>query len=349
MKRKIINSVLLILVAAISLVEVSTITAQNFVSNVSKKGTVAAPFLNISQGAKASGMGSAFVAVADDPSAIFWNPAGLAKLSGGSAIFDHTNWIADINYNYFAIAYNVGSAGTLGVSFLSSNVEDMKVRTIQDPEGTGETFSVSDVMVSVAYAISLTDNFSIGFNPKFINQKIWRTNATAFGIDMGVQYITPFDGIVLAMSISNFGTKMKLDGTSTLVLYDPDKNSTGNNDRIPAYLQTDEWELPLLFRVGLAYQPVRTQMHKVTIAVDALHPSDNYESVNVGGEYTFNDMFSLRAGYKSMFLKDSEESFTLGAGVKQMFFGNVSVKIDYSYGDFGRLKNVQKFSVGINF
>jgi hypothetical protein len=349
MKRKIINLVYLVLIAALTLADVSTVTAQNFVSDVSKKGTTAAQFLSINQGARASGMGGAYVAVADDPTAIYWNPAGLAKVPGGAVVFDHSSWIADIGYNYVAASYNIGTYGTLGISFISSNVEDMKVRTIADPEGTGETFSVSDVMFSVAYAINLTDNFAIGFNPKFINQKIWRTNATAFAVDMGVQYITPFDGIVLAMSISNFGTKMKLDGTSALVLYDPDKNSTGNNDRIPAYLQTDEWELPLNFRVGLSYRPINTEMHKFLVAVDAMHPSDNYESINVGGEYTFNDMFFLRAGYKSLFLKDSEESYTFGAGVQQRFIGNVSMKVDYSYGDFGRLKNVQKFSVGITF
>lgn len=52
----------------------------NFETNVSKRGTVAAPFLTISQGARATAMGSAFVAIADDPSAVYWNPAGIARL-----------------------------------------------------------------------------------------------------------------------------------------------------------------------------------------------------------------------------------------------------------------------------
>jgi long-subunit fatty acid transport protein len=340
---KSINIILTILFTSV------LIQAQTFVSNVSKRGTSAAPFLSISQGARASSMGSAFVAVADDPSAVFWNPAGIANIPGGAVIFDHTNWIADINYNFLAATYNLGDFGAVGVSFLSSAIEDMAVRTINDPEGTGETYSVTDAMFSISYAINLTDNFSIGFNPKFIMQNIWRTSASAFAIDMGVLYRTPFDGIMLAMSISNFGTKMKLEGNSTLVLYDPDENSTGNNGQIPAYLQTDEWELPLNFRVGLSYEPIKTEMHNVTLAVDAMHPSDDYESVNVGAEYGFNKTFFIRGGYKSLFLKDSEESFTAGAGIQQKLFGNVVIKIDYSYGDFGRLNNVQKFSVGVNF
>ncbi|MEG8946380.1 PorV/PorQ family protein [Rosettibacter firmus] len=325
------------------------INGQRFVSNVSKRGTSAAPFLSISQGARASGMGSAFVALADDQSAIYWNPAGLAKLPGVGILFDHTRWIADINYNFFAASYNLGNFGTVGVSFITSAMDEMKVTTIEEPEGTGETFSVSDAMFSLAYAINLTDNFAIGFNPKFVMQKIWKMTATAIAIDMGVQYVTPFDGAILAMSISNFGTKMKLDGNTALVLVDLDPYSTGNNGQIPAYLQTEGWELPLNFRVGIAYKPIDSQMHKLNLAIDAMHPSDNYESVNAGIEYIFNDMFSLRCGYKSLFLKDSEESLTFGFGLKQLFLGNVAIKVDYSYGSFGRLTNVQKFSLGITF
>jgi opacity protein-like surface antigen len=166
---------------------------------------------------------------------------------------------------------------------------------------------------------------------------------------LGVQYVTPFDGMILGMSISNFGTKMQLEGNSALILYDPDPSSTGNNGNIPAYLQTDAWELPLNFRVGVAYEPVKVDQHSVVVALDALHLSDNYESVNFGGEYTFDDFFSLRAGYKSMFLKESEEAFSFGAGVKQFLMGNVAIQFDYAYQDFGRLNNIQKFSLSITF
>ena len=84
-------------------------------------------------------------------------------------------------------------------------------------------------------------------------------------------------------------------------------------------------------------------------AVDASHPNDNYESINLGGEYVFNDRFSVRGGYKSLFLDESEETFTLGAGLRQLLVGNVSIRVDYMYGDFGRLKEIQKFSIGVNF
>jgi long-subunit fatty acid transport protein len=343
MKTKILNTVILLLAIATSLL------GQSYVTDVSKRGTTAATFLSIGQGTRATGMGSAFVAIANDPSALYWNPAGITKINGVGFTVDHTVWIADIHYNFLGLTYSLGDYGTLGMSLTSSSIGDMKVTTIEQPEGTGETFTASDIAFSIAWAIQLTEDFSIGFNPKVIYQSIWKTSATAFAIDLGVQYVTPFDGMVLGMSISNFGTPMKLDGNSTLVLYDPDENTSGNNGNIPAYLQTDSWQLPLNFQVGVAYEPLKIDQHKFTIALDALHLSDNYESVNLGGEYTFDDFFSVRGGYKSMFLQDSEESFSIGAGIKQYFLGNIAIQFDYAYQDFGRLSNIQKFSLSINF
>ena len=341
MKNKIFNILVILMMLTTSLF------AQG--DGVSKKGTTAATFLSIGMGTRAIGMGSAYVALADEPSALYWNPAGIAKVPNAGFIVDHTQWIADVEYNFLALTYSLGDFGTIGASFTTSNIGEMKVTTIESPEGTGETFTATDAAFSLAWAIQLTENFAIGINPKFVYQSIWQTSASAIAIDLGVQYVTPFDGMILGMSISNFGTKMKLEGNSLLVLYDPDQYSTGNNGNIPADLQTDSWELPVNFRVGVAYEPLKIEQHRILVAVDALHVSDNYESVNIGGEYTFNNFFSIRGGYKSLFLQDSEESFSLGAGIKQLLLGNVAVQFDYAYQDFGRLSNIQKFSVLITF
>ena len=334
---------------ALLLISSTAFCQSSFISDVSKRGTTAAPFLEIGQGARATAMGSAFVAIANDESAFYWNPAGLAKLDGIGIMFDHTNWLADVGYNFLAASYNLGGLGTVGLSFTSSSYGDMKVTTVDNPNGTGQIFTASDIAFSVGYGINLTDNFSIGFNPKVIYQSIWEASATGFAVDMGVLYKTPFDGIVLGMSISNFGTKMQMQGGSLLVTYDPDPTTIGNNGNIPAYLGTDSWSLPLNFRVGLAYSPISTDMHKFTIDVDALHPSDNYESVNVGAEYVFDNIVSIRGGYKSLFLSSSEESYTLGFGLKKVLMGNVAMELDYAYQDFGRLGYIQKFTVGIGF
>ena len=322
--------------------------AQGFISNVSKRGTSAAPFLSISQGARATAMGSAFVAVADDWSALYWNPAGIASTDNG-VLFDHTDWFADLAYNYFAGSYSLGSIGTLGMSLTSSSISDMPVTTVAQPDGTGELYNVSDVAFSIAYAIKLTDNFAIGFNPKLIYQRIWKMSANALAIDMGVKYNTPFPGVILGMAISNLGQKMQMTGGNSVVLYDSDPSSTGNNGRIPANLATEEWSLPLTFRVGVAYQTTLGELNKIILAVDALHPSDDYESMNVGAEYTFDNFVSFRGGYKALFLTDSEETFAHGVGVQQHLLGNITLKADYCYQNFGRLKNAQKFSIAMTF
>jgi long-subunit fatty acid transport protein len=336
------------LVAAL-LLSTACATAQEQAVNVSKRGTSAAPFLTIQQGARATAMGGEFVALASDPSAMFWNPAGIGRLDGIQVMFDHTLWIADIHYNFLAASFSIGDLGAVGVSVTASAIDEMNVTTVAEPNGTGQIFNVQDVAASVAVALNLTENFSIGFNPKFINQSIWEASASAFAIDMGILYRTPFEGFTLGMSIQNFGPKMKMDGQSLLVLYDGNLESTGNNGRIPATLETDEWALPLYFRVGLGWTPPLGELHRLNVEADAVVPSDNYQSVNVGAEYVFNDMFAVRAGYKALFLEESEESFTLGAGVQHRFVGNLGIKVDYAYQDFGRLANAQKITVGMTF
>lgn len=318
-------------------------------SGVSKRGTTAAPFLSIAQGARALGMGGAYVAVANDPSAMYWNPSGIADLQGFHFVVDHTNWIADVSYDYIGATIGLGTLGGLGVNLTASNIADMKVTTVDQQDGTGEVFGVSDLAVGLTYAMKLTDQFAIGFNPKYVYQKIWKMSATAFALDIGVKYQTPFEGITLGMAITNFGSKMRMEGNNALVLYNQDPGNTGINTRIPADLTTDEWDLPLNFRVGIAYAASLGSANKITLAVDAAHPSDNYESVNVGGEYVFEDVLYFRGGMKSMFLKDSEESFTLGVGFKQLLLGNLAFNVDYAYQDLSRLKNVQKFTIGVSF
>jgi len=342
MNRMIINILLVFIFTAFS------INAQD-IDNVSKRGTTAAQFLKVSQGARATGMGSAFVAVSDDVSSMFWNVAGIARQKNNSVIFDHTQWIADLGYNFIAGSFNLGDYGTIGLSFTGSNYGEMKVTTIDEPNGTGAVFGVNDATFSLAWAMNLTQEFSIGLAPKVISQSIWNTSGTSFAIDMGILYDTPLDGLTIGMSITNLGTKLQLSGTTDVVLIDQDPETTGNNDRIPGEYSTGAWSLPLTYVLGLSYSVINTGMHKFIVDVDARHPNDNYESVNVGGEYVFNDVLALRAGYKSMFLEDSQESFALGAGFKQKILGNIAFYIDYAYQDFGILTAVHKVSIGIDF
>ncbi len=317
--------------------------------NVSKRGTTPMSFLEIGMGARAVGMGSSFVAVADDPSAMFWNPAGILKLEGTQIMFEHNYWFAGISLNYFAATKNLGEYGAIGFSVTNSDVGDIEVTTVERPEGDGQTFTQRDFALSVTYAIQFTDKFLIGFNPKLVRETLWNTSATGIAIDIGILYETPFDGFSLGMAITNFGTKVKLEGNTTQVLYDPDIYTGGNNSRIPVNLSTDEFEMPLNYRVGISYKYLMDDNSKLVANIEAAHPNSNYESVNLGTEYSFHDFLYLRGGYESLFLDNSEKGMSLGAGIKYLVIGNLWTTFNYSYSDFGRLNNVQRVSINLNF
>ena len=320
-----------------------------FVSNVSKVGITAATFLEIEVGARAIGMGCAFVAVANDATAIFWNPAGLSRISKSEATLIHTNWLVGTNFDFVGVVVPMGYLGSIAVNVISLSTDEMEVRTVQRPEGTGEKFSYGDLSAGLSYAKNLTDRFSIGVNAKYISQRIWHMKAKGVAFDIGTLFKTRFNGLMIGMSISNFGASMKMEGKDVFVNYDEAPQFGGSNDRIPASKLTDKFPLPLLFRVGVAMDILKSGSSRLTIAADAGHPNDNTEYINMGMEYVFNKNIALRVGYKNLFTLDTEEGFTAGFGTKLKLAGGVALKIDYAYQDFGRLQNAQLFSLGLEF
>jgi hypothetical protein len=316
---------------------------------VTKTGTTAAKFLNADVGARAMGMGSAYVSVTDDATSMYWNPAGLARVKENEAVFSHSKWIADIQMNYAGMAVKMGNLGNIGISGQYETMDEMERTTILEPDGTGEMFNAGSYAFGLSYARNLTSRFSIGITAKFINEWIYHSTANGAALDIGTLFDTQFYGMKIGMSITNYGTKMRMGGRDMQTQKDPDPTVSGNNENIPAYLKTDAFDLPLLFRVGVSMNVLQgSDAHSLIVAVDALHPNDNYESLNVGCEYMFRKIFSIRAGYKSLFAKDSEEGLSVGGGL-QYPLGGIRLTIDYAYHDFGRLKDIQKFTIGLGF
>jgi hypothetical protein len=317
--------------------------------DISKSGTTAAQFLKIGIGSRAIGMGSAFAATANDASAIYWNPAGLAVSKQNEAMFNHTNWIADVGVDFAAASLNLDGFGTVGAFVtVMKSIDGMMVRSIEKPEGTGELFDAGSMAIGLSFARFLTEDFSIGFNAKYIREYIWHESAVGFAIDAGVLYkIDVLNELRLAGSISNFGTKMQLDGRDILEIKQVGEQGQGN--LIDTKIELDHWELPLTFRVGVAADLVKTEDMRLTTAIDAVHPNDHTEYVNTGFEYAWNELIFARAGYASLFEKDSEKGLTLGVGLNYRLIQAIRIVFDYAYQDFGRLEEVHYFTFGIKF
>lgn len=320
-----------------------------FSQGVTKVGITASPFLLIDPTPRATAMGSAYVSVANDVSAMYWNPAGIASIPSFDAMFVNSMWLAEMPFNFAAVAMSMGDAGTVGISTVFLNSGKMERTTVTSPDGTGEFFDAGDYAIGLSYARYLTDQFSIGFNAKYISQRIYHCNATGFALDIGVLFDTKFSGLKLGMSISNFGTKMRLDGRDLIVPVDVDPASSGNNPSVNALLQTMEYDLPLFFRFGLSMDILKGLYNSnLILSVDALHPNDDVEYINIGGEYSFSNIVFLRAGWKELFKKDSDQSVTFGAGLKYDFGGTI-VYCDFSYLYFHRLGDRKMFSIGLGF
>lgn len=325
--------------------------AQAAGSNVSKAGTTAATFLEVGVGASAMGMGGAYVSVAENATALYWNAAQIVSLSQIGVALVHTNWIADTKFDYAGLVVPLGDFGTLGFSITSLSMPDMKVRSIELPEGTGEFFSAGDMAGSITYARRLTERFAIGLTAKYIQQNIWHESASAFAIDVGTSFKTDLaGGMTIGATLSNFGTSMKMSGRDTRTFIRLDKTKLGSNERIPTNIEFDSWDLPLLFQIGVSTRIVDNNQYRWTVAVDALHPSDNYESLNAGTQVVFFEILAVRAGYRSLFLNDAEGGASFGFGVMAPeFIGNMSVGFDYAFQDMGRLKSVHVFTIDLRF
>jgi len=324
-------------------------TMQMFSQDISKAGITAAQFLKIGVGPRAIGMGAAFTATASDLSAIYWNPAGLAETSSNQVFFNHTNWVADVTNDFAAISSNIEGFGTIGAFItVSKSIEGELVRTNEQPEGTGELFDAGGIAIGLSFARNLTENFSIGFNAKYIQESIWHMKAEGFAFDMGVLYkIKVLNELRLAASVANFGPKMELDGRDILEIKSVGEGSQGN--LINTKIELGKYDLPLLFRVGVASDVVKENSYRVTFALDAVHPNDHTEYLNLGTEFAWNEILFARAGLKSLFEKETEQGLTLGVGLNYKLVDVVNVMIDYAYQDFGRMKNVHYLSLGFKF
>jgi hypothetical protein len=324
-------------------------------------GTTTASFLEFGYGSAGIAMGDACVSTVNDVSAIYWNPAGLAFMSQSEAQFVHQPWLVDINSTFAGVGAVLPGLGTIALGFIHVGYGDMQVTTMDMQEGTGELFSVDDYAISLGFARRLTNWFSFGAAVKYITSSIWHMEASAFALDMGVIVKTPFfapsddrnGGLRVGMSISNYGSRMQYDGQDLTNPIDILPNEGGNFKDTPGKFDLTEWELPLIFRIGISYDYHIMNNHIITLSTDALHPNNTAEYINFGAQYALTEpsfgKFFLRGGYNKLLLPDSQFGLTLGAGFEKHFLDNLGIRFDYAYREVGVLGKVNSYTIGLLF
>jgi len=313
----------------------------------SKTGTTVGLSMLIEPSARAAAMGNAGVTTWQEAQSAFYNPGALGHLPGSDVQFTHSQWLAEITFNYAAAAIRMGSANTLFLTVMALNSGEIDVRTVDQPLGTGERYTANDLAFGLGYSRRITDRFSAGMQVKYWQQTIWHSSANAVALDFGVMYHLPF-GTYLGASIANFGTRASFAGRDLVVRYDQDEDVSGDNSNLNANLDTEDWPLPIFFRVGLGMPFSMGSNSQLLLVVDAFQPSDNTEAVSLGAEWTFMELLSLRAGYQNLFQEDNDFGLTLGGGLQYATSG-YGLRFDYAWAEHLTIGSTQRFTFGFSF
>jgi hypothetical protein len=293
-----------------------------------RAGTSTAVFLKIGVGARATAMGESFVSVANDATALFYNPAGITQFPETEIVLSHANWIADIKHQFLGAVYHLSADDALGLSVTSLHTDDMPVTTEVQPSGTGDFFRYSDLAIGVTYARRMTNQFSFGATLRYIDETLAEIHTRGLVVDFGTYYWTGLGTSRFSAVVTNFGNQLSPSGTA---------HPWGSG----AVSKFQEFPPPTIFKFGFAFDPVKDETNILTMSAQLNHPNDNSENLAFGAEYGWSNFLFLRGGYK---LNLEEEGLTLGAGVCAPL-GFASVIVDYSYASFTTLGAVHRVSV----
>ncbi len=262
----------------------------------------ASDIFQVGAGARAMAMGSAFTGLADDASAPYYNPAGLAFLDEHQVMAMHAPLMMDTNLNYIASAHPLGDKwGSLALSDVLLLSNKFETRDAGN-KLTGSDEELRNNVIFASYAHKLPKNLAAGLNLKIIQQKIAGYSGTTMGLDLGFIY-RPSSLFSLGVALENFNSpSMTLDTSADQ--YRPVK------------------------KAGVASEVFK---EKVTLTVDAFQVAQENTQYAAGIEYTASKLFQFRAGY------NGNRSYTFGLGVKINPF-----RVDYAFSntDIGAFNKV---------
>lgn len=298
--------------------------------DASRKGTAGAEQLLVPVGARSIATAGAFVSNVLGVESIYYNPAGLDKMTGSEAQFSYMNYFADINVSYFAIGTSL-DIGSFALSYKSFDFGEIPITDFANPDGTGQTFSPNYWTMGLTYSNSITDRVAAGVTFKLINEEIMNTSATGAAIDFGVQYKFN-DNLSLGASVKNIGGNMTYTGED-LKLKTEIPNTAYSSGNGTFEIDTEEFQIPSYFELSLAYNLMMDENNNVLIG-GTFRNNNNFEDLGkIGLEYNFSNTLFIRGGYTAQ-LENSDESiynFTVGAGINYEMVDGINIKFDYAF------------------
>jgi hypothetical protein len=307
-------------------------------ATVNKVGSSSALFLKIGMDSRGVAMGEAYSASVMGAPSVFSNPAGLAALGGQEVFVSDAEWLADIRLIGGVYAFKYRELGTFAFSVLTADYGEMPLVSEHTSDEASGTFTARDIAVGFTYAKKWTDMLYVGGTFKYIDQSIYDYSARGIAFDFGTVYHTGFNTLRLAMATTNFGPDLTYDGSYV------DKYYIGTS-HIEEQRLFGSNDLPLNFRLGIAYDFELGSDGQVTLALDATHPTDYSERVHLGGEYGWSNTVFFRMGYTA---NAEEMGISGGAGVKlDTSFGATAV--DYAYTEFGVFSGVHRISMQLTW
>jgi hypothetical protein len=299
-------------------------------------------FLKIGVGGRGAGLGESMVAVADDISSLYWNPAGAALEEHNGVMIAHAEWLVDMKHDFLGATYRLSPADVIGLSIISLRTDDIPVTTELQPFGTGDYFRYSDLAFGVTYARKMTSQFSFGTTVRYVQEDMAVLKIQTVLFDLGTYYATGLGTSRIGVAVSNFGSDVKPTGQAALL----------DGSTVSSF---QSFSPPTVFKFGFAFEPYQTDEQRITTSIQLNHPNDNAEDVRFGIEYAWSDWLRLRGGLRRQVggawfttNQNVSDDYSFGVGVvAPLPFTTVS--FDYAYTNFNALGGVHRISCSLTY
>lgn len=260
-------------------------------------GGASGEFLLLGAGARGTALGGAFAALTSDVTALYYNPAGVAAMTRPSAAVSTYSYIADTRYSWAGIAFPLaGGTRAVGLSLGSFGFSDQPVYTVEDPDGTsGRTYSVNETFLAATLAQNFSDRFAAGISLKYIRDGLGSAVATGYALDFGTNFHATVGERPIRASfvIHNLGSNLRHNGEDLNVgaTRDPPLGTVDvPQEEQPARLRTTAWTMPILFRVGVAFDAYNLGQNRVTVLAEFTQPNAAKPSAGAGVEWAATNL-----------------------------------------------------------